>query len=165
MRIRPSAFALEAATKVAVYSFNRAAFEAAATDFPDFGRWLTGRYLDELDATREWMSLLGHRGVTERLASFLLILHWRLGTNADVAAQTLGGPVVIEVPISRNDVALCLRTTKESVSRSVQSMVREGIIEALDASTYRIPNPRRLVEASGDDDLRLMVGGPAHGRH
>lgn len=149
-RTRPLAFSLEAATAVTLLAFERPAFDALARENPDFARWLTQRYLDELDATREWMLLLGHRSIKARFSSFLIMLHLRRRGQPGYEGVAAPNPPILELQLSRRDIALCLRSTKESISRTIQSLTREGVIGAFGSKALVLSDLDRLMEISGD---------------
>jgi CRP/FNR family transcriptional regulator len=89
-----------------------------------------------------WMLLLALQTVSERIATFLLMLSNKAG--ADRAAEN-----VVEVPISRKDMAAYLGTTVESISRAVQDMSRRGVIRIIDPQRFEIADRRRIVDMSG----------------
>lgn len=145
--------AIEAATDVTLCSYNRASFQALFARFPELEHRMLMAISHELDAAQDWMLLLATQTVTERIATFLLILRKKSAASARAC-----GPSFVEVPISRRDMAAYLGTTVESISRSIQQMARSGVIRILDPQHFEIADPQRLVFLSGHDieefDLR-----------
>ena len=76
----------------------------------------------ELVATREHLLCVGQRGARERLASFLVILSRRNEARG-------GDPGLINLPMTRGDIADFLGITLETVCRTFSKMKRQGLIE------------------------------------
>lgn len=108
--------------------------------------------LDELDAARDCMLLLGCQTVLERIATFLLSVYRRSAYQGCAREPSQTGPV-IAISISRRDLATYLGTTVETISRSIHLMARMGIIRILDPRRLQILNSRRLVQMSGREEL------------
>lgn len=84
--------------------------------------------LDELDAAREWMLLLGRKTARERIASFLCILARR---EAALHHKTVTGAISIDLPLTREELADYLGLTQETVSRQISALRRDGILDLL----------------------------------
>jgi CRP/FNR family transcriptional regulator len=148
-----SHFAVEAATDVTLCCFDRPAFESLLRRNPEIKHSMLLSVLNELDAARDWLVLLGCQTVFERVATMLIILDIRTRTIA--GARTPGKDLeYITVPISRRDMATYLGTTAESISRAVQNLSRSGIIRILDPQHFVIRDRSRLIKASGRDEFR-----------
>lgn len=143
-----SPVAIEAATDCRLCCFSRAAFETFLTRHPAVEHDVMLAVLDELDAAQEWMVLLGCQAVQERVASFLLMLIDR----ADAAA---GGAVrrkrMVDVPISRHDMAVYLGTTAETISRTIQDLARRGVLRIINPQRFEVLDEARLSFLSGKD--------------
>jgi CRP/FNR family nitrogen fixation transcriptional regulator len=72
----------------------------------------------ELDRARDHMLLLGRRSALEKIATFLLGL-----------AERTGSDDALELPMSRADIADHLGLTIETVSRSLTQLERSRVIE------------------------------------
>lgn len=142
---RISRVEVEAATDVTLCCFDRNAFEALLRTFPELEHRMLLWLSHELDAAQNWMLLLSRQAVIERVASFLLML----GAKAHIGPDNnvVNGQVV-EVAITRRDMAACLGTTVESISRSVQQMARDHILRVLDAHHFEILDHQRLQRIS-----------------
>lgn len=154
----PSRFAIEAATDVTLCCFERAALEGLLRRHPELEHGLMLSVLDELDAAREWILLLGGHTVRERVATFLLIFcrRWpNLGCPRGPEA-----PCDVQIPVSRRDMAQYLGTRPETLSRVIHGMVEDGLISAPEPSHFVIEDLEGLLEASGNADF-LELGGPA----
>ena len=133
-----------------VFTFDRQAFEAALSAAPEVERTFLVTLLDELDAAREWVLLLGGHRVSERVASFLLVVlrrTLRMGGEPD----TIADDPVVRIPIRRTDLAHHLGARPESISRALHDLQKQGIVELVDPYTVRIRDIPALVEVSGAD--------------
>lgn len=146
-----SDYAIEAASDVILCCYERRAFERLTERFPELEHQLMLNTLDELDAARNWMLLLGCQTMPERVASFLLMLCRRGEPDEWVSGANLS----IHLPISRRDMASYLGTTGETISRVIHEMSRRGIIKIRNAQDFEILNKRQLVRMSGRDDLSI----------
>lgn len=146
-----SDYAIEAASDVTLCCYERRAFERLTERFPELEHQLMLNTLDELDAARNWMLLLGCQTTPERVASFFLVLCRRSGADE----CTPGANLSIHVPISRRDMASYLGTTGETISRVIHEMSRRGIIKIRNARHFDVLNKRQLVRMSARDDLSI----------
>ena len=81
--------------------------------------------LDELDAAREWMLLLGRKTAREKIASLLAIVARR---DASLHLRTPQGRMVFDLPLTREAMADYLGLTLETVSRQMSALKRDGVI-------------------------------------
>ena len=102
--------------------------------------------LDELDAAREWMLLLGRKTAREKVASLIAIFARR---SAAADARPGDGWTVL-LPMTREQMADYLGITLETVSRQMSALKREGVIDLPEARTLVIAEPERLLAESGD---------------
>jgi CRP/FNR family transcriptional regulator len=136
---------IEAATNATLCCFHRHAFEALLPANPELEHRMVLSLSHQLDAAQDWMLLLSRQTVTERVASFILMLEKRSFRPGAASPHHH----VVEVPINRRDMAAYLGTTEESISRSVQHMVRGGVIKVHGGNQFEIVD---------DDGLRRMSG-------
>ncbi|MBL3673005.1 helix-turn-helix domain-containing protein, partial [Paracoccus sp. KCTC 42845] len=149
---RPSrdvaAYNATAATRVVMCCFRRKPFEQMMRQTPHVAHRLLEMTLDELDAAREWMLLLGRKTAREKIASFIAIIARR---EAALLKRNPGGRMRIELPLTREAMADYLGLTLETVSRQISALKRDGVIELEGKRTIVLPDFGRLVEESGDD--------------
>lgn len=138
-----------AATPVTLCCFHRKPFERVLVDTPHVRERLLEMTLDELDAARDWMLLLGRKTAREKIASLLVLLHKR--THAPDSADG-GGRVTVHMPITRDAVADYLGVTIETVSRQLTALRKEGLIELDGLRTIIIPDLEAIYAETGDDD-------------
>ena len=130
-------FTADTVTEVSLVRYKRDAFDRLIDDVPGFARRLLAVTSHELHAAQDQMLLLGRKSASEKVASFLLMLPARLN--------------VIDVPMTRGDIADYLGLTVETVSRTLTRLRQDGLI-ALPVPTRVQVLDRKGLEnlASGD---------------
>lgn len=146
-------YTVTATTDLCLCCFRRRSFEALLKDTPRLASRLLEMALDELDAAREWMLLLGRKTAREKIASLLAIL-CRRESMLNKASPI--GEMTIHLPLTREAMADYLGLTLETVSRQMTALRRDGVIAPLGKRRVTVLDYARLVEVSGDD----MDGGP-----
>jgi CRP/FNR family transcriptional regulator len=138
----------EAATDVEICMFPNAAFERLVEQYPDLQHRLFERTLDELDAARDWMLLLGRKTAEEKVASFLLLIARRQAHSGCAhEADPLAGS--FELPLTRADMADYLGLTIETVSRQMTRLKSSGTIEMHSNRHLHVPHMAKLAAAAG----------------
>jgi CRP/FNR family transcriptional regulator len=122
-----SAIVAEATTDLELCCYSKNAFETLMREHPPLEGALLRKVLDDLDACREWMFLLGRKTARERLASLLVMIAER------IALQPVGmGPDRLsrsfDLPLSRNEMADTLGLTLETVCREMGQFKSQGLI-------------------------------------
>lgn len=142
----------EALTDVEVDFIARTSFDRALQDNPEFRRSIFTLISDMLNASREQALLLGRKCAMERTATFLLFLDSRF---ADPATS------FVDIRMSRCDMADYVGLTLETVSRMMNQLKREGIIELPQPNRIRISDRKRLIAAAGEpieEEYAAVVG-------
>lgn len=137
-----------AVTNVRLCRFTRKRFEGLCSESPNLEKRLLEMTLDELDAAREWMLLLGRKSAREKLASFLVILARRAAGLTDAPLENR---VAVELALTREQMSEYLGLTIETVSRQFSQLKREGVIALKSAREVAILDFARLLDASGDE--------------
>jgi len=120
-------FVAEAATPVELCCYSRTQFEALLQEYPAMKQVLLQRTLEELDAAREWMVLLGRKSAAERVASFILMIAER--QRATQRTREAGARLPeFELPLSRTETGEYLGLTIETVSRQFKRLRAAGLI-------------------------------------
>jgi CRP/FNR family transcriptional regulator len=149
-----AAYDVTATTDLVMCCFRRRAFEGMVASTPHIAQRLLEMTLDELDAAREWMLLLGRKTAREKLASLLAILARR---EAALHARRPGTALTIDLPLTREEMADYLGLTVETVSRQISALRKDGVID-LDGNRHiRIPDFDRLLDETGDDSDGAMI--------
>ena len=143
-----AAFDVTATTDLVMCCFRKKPFEEMMGSTPHIAQRLLERTLDELDAAREWMLLLGRKTAREKIASLLAIIARR---NAALKTQGSHGAVRFDLPLTREEMADYLGLTLETVSRQISALKREGVIELEGKRQVIVQDIDRLLEETGDD--------------
>ena len=141
----------EAASDVEICVFPNAAFERLAGRYPGLQQRLFERTLDELDAARDWMVLLGRKSAEEKVASFLYLLARRAQLTV-CGHLTAPSQVGFELPLSRADMADYLGLTIETVSRQMTRFKTAGKIAIVNNRQIEVADVAALARLAGHED-------------
>jgi CRP/FNR family transcriptional regulator len=150
-----ASYDVTAVSDVVMCCFRRKPFEDMMATTPHVNQRLLEMTLDELDAAREWMLLLGRKTAREKIASLLSILARR---DAALRQRARSGPLRFDLPLTREQMADYLGLTIETVSRQVSALKRDGLIQLEGTRHVTVPDIRRLLEETGDDSDGGIVG-------
>jgi CRP/FNR family transcriptional regulator len=144
-----------AVTDLLLCCFRRKPFEALLQSTPNVGGRLLEMTLDELDAAREWMLLLGRKTAREKIASLLAIFVRREAALRSGKARTpvadLPRDIAVDLPLTREAMADYLGLTLETVSRQISALKRDGVIHLDGIRRMTVPSPAALIAETGDD--------------
>ncbi|MFE3836731.1 transcriptional regulator FnrL [Pseudogemmobacter sonorensis] len=150
-----AAYDVTATTDVVMCCFRKKPFEEMMLKTPHVAQRLLEMTLDELDAAREWMLLLGRKTAREKIASLIAIIARR---DASLHLKQSKGTHAVELPLTREEMADYLGLTLETVSRQISALKRDGVIRLDGKRSITIPDFDRLLEEAGDDsDGGLLV--------
>lgn len=138
-----SPFFAEAATDVELCIFPKAGFERLLVEQPELENRLFQNTLDELDAARDWMLLLGRKTAAEKVASFIAIIARRNPPAACAHMPALDNPT-LALPLTRAEIADYLGLTIETVSRQLGKLRGDGIIEIGANRMIVVRDPQQL---------------------
>ncbi len=141
-------FNVTAVADTTICCFRRRPFEQLLFNTPHIGQRLLEMALDELDAAREWMLLLGRKTAREKIASLIAIIARR---EAALSERRPSPGMQVTLPLTREAMADYLGLTLETVSRQISALKREGIVHLEGKRRLIIPDYGRLLEESGDD--------------
>ena len=141
-------YTAEAVTEVEICTFPNAAFERLVGEYPGLLQRLFQHTLDELDAARDWMLLLGRKTAEEKVASFLHMLARR---SLTIGCQHGGnnGLANFELPLTRADMADYLGLTIETVSRQLTRLKTANVIKLNTNRLISVPDVDRLARVAG----------------
>ncbi len=128
--------------------FRRKPFEELLTTHPHVSQRLLEMTLNELDAAREWMLVLGRKTAREKIASLLLIIARR---EASLHLSSIVDGSRFDLPLTREAMADYLGLTLETVSRQISALKRDGVIELQGTRQVHIPDFATLLAETGDD--------------
>jgi len=135
MQLGAYSFTAEAVTDVVAVCYPQRLIESLSEDDPQVRKKFRGLFMNQVLGTQDHMLLLGCLSAEERLASFLLWLSERMGTDA-----------FVDVPMGRQDIADYLGLTVETVCRALSRLKRAGIVD--------LPRSNQLVQ--NVESLRLF---------
>lgn len=148
-----AAYTVTATSDLLLCCFRRKPFETMLRKTPRIAGRLLEMTLDELDAARDWLLLLGRKSAREKIASLLVILARR---EAALIKCRPEGRIAVELPLTREAMADYLGLTLETVSRQISALKRDRVIALEGKRRVIVPSFDRLVLQSGDDS----DGGP-----
>jgi len=137
-----------ATTDLVMCCFRKKPFEKMMMETPHIAQRLLEMTLDELDAAREWMLLLGRKTAREKIASLISIIARR---DASLHLDPSNGAMVFDLPLTRVAMADYLGLTLETVSRQISALRKDGIIELEGKRHVTIPDFQVLMNEAGDD--------------
>lgn len=143
-----AAYDVVATSDLVMCCFRKKPFEDMMARTPHIAQRLLQMTLDELDAAREWMLVLGRKTAREKIASLLSIIARR---DATLNMGAFDGPLEFDLPLTREAMADYLGLTLETVSRQVNALKRDGVIELTGKRHVTVPDFDRLSEEAGDD--------------
>ncbi|MFN4129043.1 MAG: transcriptional regulator FnrL [Paracoccaceae bacterium] len=144
-----AAYDVTATTDLVMCCFRRKPFEDLMSCTPHIAQRLLEMTLDELDAAREWMLLLGRKTAREKISSLLAIIARRDASLKEPRATR--GVITFDLPLTREEMADYLGLTLETVSRQMSALKRDGIISLDGKRHVIIPSIDVLMEETGDD--------------
>ncbi|MCC2614374.1 cyclic nucleotide-binding domain-containing protein [Neorhizobium sp. Rsf11] len=139
-------YSAEAITPSVVKRLARRQFDAAVASDEGLRPVIFARVCDEMAAAQDQMVLLSSKSAEERLCTFLVKYLRR---------NTVPGCTIIELPMTRLDIADYLGLTIETVSRTVTKLANKGILGFENPGlrhTIRIERPGMLAQLTGDGD-------------
>ncbi len=143
-----AAFDVTAVSDLVMCCFRKKPFEDMMATTPHVVHRLLEMTLDELDAAREWMLVLGRKTAREKIASLLAILARRVLMLNEAHS---GGAVAFELPLTREAMADYLGLTLETVSRQISALKKDGVIVVEGSRSVTVADFDQLVSVAGDD--------------
>lgn len=141
-------YTVTATTDLMMCCFRRKPFEELISTTPHIAHRLLEMTLDELDAAREWMLVLGRKTAREKIASLLSIIARR---DAVLQSSGVRSNLHFELPLTREAMSDYLGLTLETVSRQMSALKRDGVITLSGKRGVIVPDMRRLLVEAGDD--------------
>jgi CRP/FNR family transcriptional regulator len=149
-------YTAEAVTGSKIRRLGRSRFNHLVEASADLARSFRDQMLEEMNAAREQIVVLGRLGAEERVVHFLLSAARKTGADRD-------HPVAVDLPMSRLDIADYLGLTIETVCRIISKLKRDGLIGLEGRHTIVLTRFARLKGLlDGDDDKDWPA--QAHGR-
>ena len=143
-----ASYDVTATTDLTLCCFRRSPFEKLINTTPHVSQRLLEMTLDELDAAREWMLVLGRKTAREKIASLLSIIARR---EAALKMTVTPDGSRFDLPLTREAMADYLGLTLETVSRQMSALKRDGVIHLEGSRNVTVPSFARLIAETGDD--------------
>ena len=137
------AYSAETLCETSLCRFNRASLIKLLDRFPKLERKLLELASNELVEAHAHIVLLGQKHVTEKVSTTLVHLMKRIGQKRDDA-------IVINLPMTRADLAEYAGVTTESVSRCLTRLRKQNVISIPQPSTLNILQEDELERLAGD---------------
>lgn len=141
-------YTVTATSDLVMCCFRRKPFEQMINSTPHIAHRLLEMTLDELDAAREWMLVLGRKTAREKIASLLAIIARR---DAVLAKNSEMNSLAFDLPLTREAMSDYLGLTLETVSRQVSALKKDGVIVLEGKRRINVPDMDRLMDEAGDD--------------
>lgn len=141
------AFTAEGLQSTRLCRFSRTRFADFGEEHPALDRELYRLAGHELAAAQTQMILLGRKSAVERVASFFLSLLDRQETFD-------GRPhIIVDLPMSRAEMADYLGLTKETVSRAIAQLKKRGLIQLAAPTRVEVLDRRALATLAECHDV------------
>jgi CRP-like cAMP-binding protein len=129
-------------TPTELFQISREQFVTFLRTSPEAALPLVDMVVDMYRLHSERIITLEYRSVRERLISFLLSTAKRFG-HEDEELDDSGAAVILQVPLKHQDIASSISATRETTSRELAYLERQGLI-ARDQSIITLLDIKRL---------------------
>lgn len=136
-------FFATALTEASLCMFPRGDFERVMAGNPSLTEGILARTLDALDESRRLIDLIGKRRAEARLAGFLLMM------EQSMCERPGDEPGLLELPLTRGEIADLLGLTIETVSRQLGKLEGKGLVARHGARGVRIRDRQTLADLAG----------------
>ncbi len=143
---------MEACVSSVLHCFNRRSFDTARALNNRIRRLVLRQQDIRLERVRFLTWMLCALRPIERINAFLF-----LGARFLPTHTAMDGSLLVRLPLPRSDMADLLGTSVETISRVTQKLHRDGVIEIMDPTHFRIPD-LRAVMSLGQVDIREFDG-------
>lgn len=141
-----------AACDVMVCQFPHEAFERLMHHNNGLEHRMFQKTLNELDAARDWMFLLGRKTAKEKVATLVHMIasrHSHIGCTPQIGLHE----AQFQLPLTRADMAMFLGLTIETVSRQLSALNKAGTIRLISGREVAVPDLSTLALTAGLDDI------------
>lgn len=144
-------YSAEAVIRTQIRRFARNRFQEEISRSPELRPQLFSKLCDEMAAAQDQMVLLARKNAEERVCSFLLVMARRISGDRQATP-------VIEIAMTRLDMADYLGLTIETVSRTITRLTNRGVIAPSGRHGLKILDFEKLVSLAGDGDEEDKAG-------
>ncbi|MFN7101410.1 MAG: Crp/Fnr family transcriptional regulator [Pseudorhizobium sp.] len=138
-------YTAEAINPVTIRRLSRRAFETELASSDEIRPAVFHQMSDEMAAAQDQMVLLSTKNAEERLCSFLL---------KELQREMRAGGVtpIVQLPMTRLDIADYLGLTIETVSRTITKLANKGVLASAGRHAVKILRRGMLAQLAGDGD-------------
>ncbi|CCE97253.1 Crp/Fnr family transcriptional regulator [Sinorhizobium fredii] len=141
-------YTVEAVSAVELRRFPRRRFEDEVARYPHLQQQLFSKLSDEMTAAQDQTVLLSRRSAEEKLANFFLMM-----TRCEICERTW----VVDLPMTRLDIADYLGMTIETVSRTITKLANSGIIATPERRSITVLKMETLRSLADGDESEHWV--------
>jgi CRP/FNR family transcriptional regulator len=138
LRERATTYYVEAMEDSTICSIGKADFEQLMLRHPNIALKVMEGLSDRLEHMEALVKTISPKDVNTRITMLLLDLSYRYG-------QAQQGSVLIEVPMTREEMANYIGVARETLIRKLSSLKEEGIIDLIGHKKIKVNDMSRLV--------------------
>lgn len=140
---------VSSAGEVQMCSFPKEILDTMILSSPELGVKMHEKAWKDLEEARNWLLALGRKSALEKVASFLALIATRSQDDEQVReGRALRNELVIELPLSKSELADFLGLTLETVSRKFTELRKKRVLEPIDRRTVMVHNLSQLKRLS-----------------
>jgi len=142
---------ISSAGEVHMCSFPKEILDTMILNSPELGIKMHEKAWKDLEEARNWLLALGRKSALEKVASFLALVATRsqaLQVDDSADGESVRNEVVIELPLSKSELADFLGLTLETVSRKFTELRKKRILDPIDRRTVMVHDVRYLQRIS-----------------
>jgi len=145
---------ISSAGEVHMCSFPKEVLDTMILNSPELGMKMHEKAWKDLEEARNWLLALGRKSALEKVASFLALVATRSqvlhmdGDDGDENEENIRNEIVIELPLSKSELADFLGLTLETVSRKFTELRKKRILDPIDRRTVMVHDVKYLQRLS-----------------
>lgn len=136
-----SAYTVEALTKVSVCTIHRDEFQSLLDEYPSIAKKILEVLSDRLTHLEKTLESMGTKTIDKRVSAVLVDFGQKFG-------QRKNGHLELDLPLNREGIASFIGLTRETVTRKMKRLERDGIIRAVGNKKILIIDWEALQESS-----------------
>lgn len=136
-----SAYTVEALSPVTVCTIHREAFQALLDEHPSISKKILEVLSDRLTHLEKSLESMGAKSIDKRISMVLVDFAEKFG-------QRENGHVELDLPLNREGIANFIGLTRETVTRKMKRLERDGIIRPVGNKKIEILDWEALQESS-----------------
>lgn len=138
LRDRATTYYVEAMDDTTICSIGKADFESLMLRYPNIALKVMEGLCDRLEHMESLVKTISPKDVNTRITMLLMDLSYRYG-------QAQRGGILIEVPMTREEMANYIGVARETLIRKLSSLKEEGVIDLIGHKKIKVNDISRLV--------------------